>query len=137
MSDIDAAFRATTYRVFVPDAPPIDLRIGARSVRLDALLDRHRCTQWAFVTAWNPGSQPLSVAQNAPRQTALADLLRQRGLSWLHGSGIPDRSDWQAEPSVLVLGIDRDEAVSIGRRFGQIAVVVGGCRSAAELVYCG
>lgn len=137
MGDIEAAFRATTYRVFGPDGPPIDLRIGGRSVRLDALLERYGCTQWAFVTAWNPGSQPLSAAENAPRQNALIDLLRERRLRWLDGSGIPDRSDWQAEPSVLALGINRDEAVALGRRFGQLAVVVGKCGSAAELVYCG
>jgi hypothetical protein len=136
VSDKDAAFRATTYRVFVPDAPPIDLRIGEVSTRLDAVLARLGCGEWAFVTAWNPEAQPLSAADNAPRQNELLDLLRERGLRWLDGSGIPDRPNWQAEPSVLVLGIERADAVAIGRRFRQVAIVVGKCGGAAELAYC-
>jgi hypothetical protein len=34
------------------------------------------------------------------------------------------------------VGISLDEAVALGRRFGQNAIVAGRCGAAAELVYC-
>jgi hypothetical protein len=136
MTEIDSAFRATTYRVFVPNAAPIDIRIGQRSAPLDALLDARGCREWAFITAWNPGAKALSAAENDARQLQLLSELRQRGWDWLDGSGIPADASWKAEASVLVLGISADDAVVLGRHFGQLAVVTGARGSASELVYC-
>ena len=133
---LDAVYRATTYRVFVASDAAIDIRIGERSPRLDALLSKHGCNAWVFVTAWNPGSQPLQRAENEGRQSELLALLCERGLQWLAGSGVPPDAAWHAEDSVLVLGIDSDEGVAIGRRFGQVAIVAGTVGCPAELVYC-
>jgi hypothetical protein len=134
--DIDAAFRATTYRVFVPDEPPIDIRIGERSPRLDAILAAYECNAWAFITAWNPGSQPLPRDENAARQMDLLALVDARGYRRLMGSGVPAGADWQAEESVLVLGVPKAEAIELGARFDQLAVVIGARGGAAELAYC-
>ena len=41
-----------------------------------------------------------------------------------------------AEPSVLIVGIGEDEAVALGARFGQCAIVVGKRGGTAELAYC-
>jgi hypothetical protein len=136
LKDVDAAFRATTYRVFVTHEAPIDLRIGERSARLDALLEKHAIETWAFITAWNPGSHRIPAEENEARQAALLSLLRERGLHFFDGSGIPADSAWQAEPSVLVLGISVDDAVELGRRFDQLAIVAGQCGKAADLIYC-
>jgi hypothetical protein len=134
---MDDAFRATVYRVFIPEQAPIDIRIGEGAELLDAILERHGAHEWAFITAWNPGSRPLTAEENDARQAELLTTLRQRGLPWFDGSGIPDRSDWQPEESVLVLDITTNEAVDLGTRFGQLAVVVGQRGGPAELVYCG
>lgn len=134
--DIDSAFRATTYRVFVPNDAPIDLRIGERSERLDALLRERGCDDWVFITAWNPGSRRLSAEENDARQADLLDALQQRGREWLSGSGIPADASWQPEASVLVFGTCRAEAVALGKRFGQLAVVLGTRGGEAELAYC-
>src|SRR4051812_32445098 len=136
MSGIDEAFRATTYRVFVPGQAPMDLVVGRRSARLDALLARGGVTAWAFITASNPGSQPLAAHENSARHAELLMLLHARGLQWLAASGIPADAGWEAEESVLVLGVSRPDAVEIGRRFGQLAIVAGQRGAAAELVYC-
>ena len=133
---IDSAFRATTYRVYVPNAAAIDLRVGERSERLDAMLDERGCDEWAFITAWNPGARPSSRSENDARQAALRRALRERGFDWLEGSGIPADGSWQAEASVLVLGMRRREAVELGRRFDQLAVLAGRRGGAAELLYC-
>jgi hypothetical protein len=133
---LDAAFRATTYRVFPAGEPPIDIRIGVASERLDALLAAQCGDTWAFITAWNPGAQPLPARENAARHAELLALLCERGLRTLQGSGIPSEPGWTAEESVLVVGIGKAEAIAIARRFGQVAVVTGARGAAAELVYC-
>ena len=43
----------------------------------------------------------------------------------LPGEGIGDNGTWPAEQSVLVLGIELEHAVQLGRRFGQRAIVYG------------
>lgn len=133
---MDDAYRATTYRVFVPDEKPVDLRIGQRSSAIDLLLDTHGCDEWVFITACNPRSERVSASENEARQTELVRVIRERGWNFFEGMGIPADSKWQPEASVLVLGISRDEALEIGKHFGQNAIVVGQRGGAAELVYC-
>ena len=133
--ELDRAYRATTYRVYVAGGE-IDIRIGERSAALDGLLEERRASSWAFITAWNPGSRALAEDENAKRQAELLALLRERGFERLEGSGIPARADWQPEESVLVLDVDRDDAVGIARQFGQVAIVAGERGGAAALVYC-
>ena len=52
------------------------------------------------------------------------------------GQGVPDAADWEPEISLLVLGIGREQAVAIGRDFGQLAIVCGRPGGVAELVAC-
>ena len=136
VTKLDALYRATTYRVYVSGERSIDLSIGERSAALDALLEERRAGPWAFMTAWNPGSEPLPEAENARRQADLLALLRHRGFESLAGSGVPAGADWEAEESVLVLDLERDDAIAIAREFGQVAIVCGVRGGAAELVYC-
>ena len=132
----DEAYRATTYRVFVAGEEPIDLRIGERCAALDRLLETCRCDRWAFITAWNPHSQQLPAEENAARQAELVNVLRVRGWVFYEGTGIPGDPTWQPEESVLVLGMSREDAVEIAKRFRQNAIVVGERGGTAELVYC-
>ncbi|MDQ3487627.1 MAG: DUF3293 domain-containing protein, partial [Acidobacteriota bacterium] len=104
--------------------------------RLQALLRRHGVTQWAFVTAWNPASVPQSSEQNAKRQLELMETVAAKGHAMLPGEGIGEDATWTPEESVLILGMGRSEAVSFGRRFEQLAIVVGQLDGAATLVSC-
>jgi hypothetical protein len=133
---LDAKYRATTYRVFVRDGVPIDLHIGEASAALDALLAGHVAKTWAFITAWNPASRRWSAEENDSRQAELRNEVRARGWRSLEGAGVPARSDWQPEASLLVLDISKADAVALGRRFGQNAIVAGRLGEAAELIYC-
>ena len=133
---LDAEYRATTYRVFVPGADAIDLHVGEASAALDALLEGHAAQTWAFVTAWNPASRRLSAEENQSRQAKLLWEVRARGWRSLEGAGVPVRSDWQPEASLLVVGLSKDDAVALGRRFGQNAIVAGQLGEPAELIYC-
>lgn len=127
------AYRKTTYRILAPDAV-IDVRIDAAPPELRELLDRHQAATWAFITAWNPQSQPLSPAENHARQQQLLSEVEREGWKTLPGLGIGDDGTWPPEESVLILGIPRGRALRLARRFDQSAIVYGERDGTAELL---
>lgn len=133
LSELRAAYRATDYVVF---EPRIVIRIDRRSIRLDRLLALRGATEWAFVSAWNPRSVPTSAARNRRQQNRLLRQLRAARFEALPGSGRPRNAIWDPEPSFLVLGVKRSEAVRIARQYGQLAIVVGKLGEPAKLRFC-
>ncbi len=51
----------------------------------------------------------------------------------LAGEGRPRNKRWNPEPSFLVLGVSRTEAVRIARQYDQMAIVVGKLGGPARL----
>lgn len=129
------AYVATSYVASTPRGR-LRVRVGEAHPELDALLRDHEVEQWAYITAWNPGSELLSPLENHERQKELEGELREAGYSFFRGSGVPDNDDWDAEESVLVLGISRSEAVRLGVAYGQNAIVHGPLGEVAQLVWC-
>ncbi len=132
-----AAYEAARYEVHVDDERVFVLRHGNRHPDFDAFL-RHRhpdARSWAFVTAWNPYSQPTSTEKNATRQSDLRARVAAQGFAVLDGVGCDDGSDW-SEESLLVIGIARADACALGVRFGQHAVLVGELDACAEVCAC-
>ena len=128
------AYRHTTYRVLAADES-IDIRIGAVNPALERLLQAGQVHTWAFVTASNPRSQELSREGNAKRNDAMKRSLREAGWRYLEALGVPDRQGWPPEQSVLIPGIGRDEAIALGRRWEQNAIVFGKVGEPPELVW--
>ena len=128
-ADLDAAYRATDYRV--DDAPggPVVIRIGQVCDRVEG--------EWAFVTACNPGSVRLPDEENGRRMTELESEVRKRGWTYYRGQGVGRDGRWPPEPSFLIVGIQWAAAVELGKRFGQNAVVVGRVGEPARLVWIG
>jgi hypothetical protein len=115
----------------------IVIRVGEGHPELDAIVRGTGCETWAYVTAFNPGSVRLSDAENDTRQRELEDGLSQLGHPMFPGEGIGDDGMWPPERSVLVLEIEREAAVQLGRRFGQRAIVCGQLGRPATLELCG
>jgi len=138
MTDDDGLFEAYRHTHFCADTPhgPIMIRVGQTCPQLDALLVEERCMTWAYITAYNPGSLPLSEAENEARQHELEEAVRQLGHVMLQGNGISHDGAWPPEPSILVLGMGRTAAVRLGLRFGQRAIVCGDSGGPAVLVVC-
>lgn len=130
------AYRRTTFVANTPKGR-LCLRVGQRCVELDDLLARQGMTTWAYVTAFNPGSVPLPAEENSVRQRGLEHSVAELGLASYPGEGIGDDGRWPPEPSLLVLGIGRNDAARLGRQFSQLAVVYGELGQEAELVVCG
>lgn len=129
------AYEATTYVASTPRGH-LRVHVGDTHAELDELLGDHDTDTWAYITAWNPGSELLSPLENHERQKQLEAELRQAGFTFFRGSGVPDGDDWDAEESALVVGISRAEAVRLGGSYEQNAIVFGCSGAAAELVWC-
>jgi hypothetical protein len=130
--ELDAAYRATAYTADTPDGP-LSLRIGVVSAALDRLLAARGASTWTYVTAYNPGSVPCADAENEARQRELCATVMRSGHCFFEGAGVGE--GWPPEASLLILGMEEAEAVSLGRRFGQLAVVVGERGGPARLVW--
>jgi hypothetical protein len=128
-------YRRTTYVAHTGNGD-IRIRPGCRSSELDGLLNERRLLDWAYVTAYNPASRLLAAEDNVRRQQELIKAVQDRGLAYLDGEGIGEDATWPAEPSILILGIQADDARALGRQFGQLAIVVGRTGQPARLVAC-
>ncbi len=124
----------TSYRV-TGVTPAIDIRIGEARPEIDALLDKHGARSWAFITAWNPGSKKLDAAENQRCQAALEAEVKQVGYVFYRGAGVPDEKDWDPEESLLVIGMNREQAVKLGMKYDQAAIVAGERDALAELIF--
>ena len=113
-------YRDSDYVVMTK--PELVLRVGEPSERLDRLLEEHEAETAAFVTAANPGSEKKSAAQNAEAMAALEGILAAAGYPRYPGEGRNEQGTWR-EPSVLAIGIYRENAQALGRLFGQNAIV--------------
>lgn len=131
---LETAYSRTTYRVLTAEVP-IDIRIGETNDALDRLLKIRQVREWVFVSASNPRSKQLCDAENAHRNGAMKRLLAQYGCEYVDAVGIPDESGWPAEHSVFIFGMNKVDGSSLGKRFGQNAVVHGVLEAAAELVW--
>jgi len=131
-----AAYSATKYVVPGMAAQEVAIVIGQRTPRLDALLDGDGHACWCFVTAWNPGSQPLGQVENEVRNAGLRARLEAEGFTCLPGEGRGQAAEWPPEASFLVLGLPLEQGVAVGREEGQIAIVYGERGGTARLVDC-
>lgn len=115
---LEDAYRRTTYGAGLS----LKLRIGRPHPFLDSMMEFRGLDTYAYLTACNPGSKPLSDQENAERQGEL--LARLKGRPLVQGVAVADDGSW-SEESVLVLGITREDAVALGKEFGQVAILFG------------
>lgn len=133
-TDLEAAYRATTYRVFLPGGV-CDLRPGVVSETLRCWLETAGATRFAIVTAYNPGSQPVVAEQNALRQAQLECELLEAGFEPYAAENIAEGGDWADEESCFIADIGLDEALALAMKHGQLAIVCGGEDGVPELVW--
>lgn len=130
------AYLMADYVVELPGGAAV-LRIGEavpEALRRELAAEGVAC--FAFVTAWNPGSRVLDDHDNQARQAELVAALGEAGFRAWPGEGRGRDGLWPPEASVLVPGLGEAEAIALGRRFGQNAVVIGHTEGVARLAWC-
>jgi Protein of unknown function (DUF3293) len=130
-----AAYRVTDYEVHA--AIPFALHVDRHSPELDTLLAARAADCAAFITAWNPRSLPRPEVENRAAQNRLEAELQRDGFECVTGFGRDPLDRWPGEPSVLVLGLPRQQAIECGRRYGQNAVLCVERGRPVELVWLG
>ena len=115
-------YRRTEYRV-ADGGYVFTLRVDQPCAALFECLQHFQVTRGAYLTAWNPRSEPTSTARNEAAQRALEAEVAARGWRFLYGEGVGADAGWAPEPSLLVLGIPFDAACGLGRKYGQNAIV--------------
>lgn len=123
-----ASYRETTYWVETPERC-FGLRVDETHPEFDAFLGSFG-TEWAFLTACNPGSRVLPPSQNRRRTDELRRALQ--GLAHWPGLGVGDR-DWFPEASFCVV-LSVSSAVPLARHFEQLAIVAGTVGETAKLI---
>lgn len=132
--DLAPAYRRTTYRL--RSTPPIDIRVDQVNPALDDWLRARTARTWAFITAFNPRSQPQSDDANTAADVALHDRIVARGLRAAAADAISDDARWPVERGWLIVDIDCDAACALAREFVQNAVICGRTGAPARLVFC-
>jgi hypothetical protein len=127
------SYQETNYVAFA-GGQEVALRIGLRDGSVDQLLVRMRATAAGFVTAWNPFGRLLTEGANRARQAALEADARTRGLRYMQGEGRGTTGNWPPEKSAMIFNLSRQEAVLLGRRWGQNAIVYVRLNRAPELI---
>lgn len=119
-----AAYQATDYRVRLARGGCAVIRIGQRLPASLASLAQDR--PWGFITAWNPRSQVVSIAQNRAAQRQLLGALRTlAGTALIRPAvGAAVTGAWR-EPSLWVVGPDIERLDPLAIRFGQFGYVHG------------
>ena len=130
-----SAYEATAFCATV-DGIGIYIRAGDMHPSLDRALEVRSVKTWAYITAWNPGSREFSRLENDMRHECLKNDLTRLGFQVFEGEGQPADSSWSPEQSLLVFGLSAQEAIAIGRRYGQNAIVVGESGCKATLLRC-
>lgn len=130
--DLRAAYAETEFRVFGPK--DFTLQIGVVSEALRAVYDELGVTSAAYLTAWNPFSQDASPAENAAAQQNLQNRISDLGYVTWNGLGIDPSGDLPGEDSVFVPGMDRSEAIALGTKYRQNAIVWADADAVPQLI---
>jgi len=133
-SKLEAAYRATTYRVFLPGGL-CDLRVGQASEALRCWLETAGCTRFAVITAYNPGSVVTDESVNAERQAALECDLLEGNYEPYAAQNLPDAPDAPQEESCFVPDLAEEDACALAGDYGQNALVSGGPDGVPHLVW--
>jgi hypothetical protein len=120
------AFLNTTYRVL--QTPFIDIKINQVATKLSEL------GNWAFITAWNPLPDILSLEENQFRNYQLGEDIKQLELRYSLGLGISEDGKW-SEESFFIENISLVNANELASKYGQLAFVFGESGQYAILIY--
>lgn len=130
----ELAFRSACYCIADPQGEWL-LKPDCHSPQLSRLLARsgHCCA--SLITAFNPSARPLPAAENVRRHARLRERVESLGLSFLEGENSAADGSWR-ESTLLCLGLKLQDALDLGREFGQLAILYAGLDAVPRLRAC-
>ncbi len=132
--DLLAIYKNSDYRVLEAGETVFVMHIDEPCAPLRNLLGRAGVVSSCFISAYNPRSEPRTDEENAQAQAQLVQDVRQMGLRYLEGVGEDPEGGCAGEPCLLVLGISRENAVMLGNRYGQNALLWSDAEGVPQLL---
>lgn len=128
------AFLKISYQFQAGDQS-FTIKAAQTNTELDTFLRENREAKWAYITAWNTGAKQHSEEENAHFHQELIRYLQENHPKsrFFEGQGVPADDNWQAETSLFIFKLERDQALKIGKRFNQQAILWGNVGEVAEL----
>jgi hypothetical protein len=130
MNELIQAYKDTDFNVY---EPTITIKVGQVNQELDRLLNMNNCITWAYITAWNPYSELTDDRTNEEKNNQLRNDLTECIL--FDGEGVGSDQSWQPEKSFFIMGIALDDAMLIGKKYRQNAIVVGKIDEEPQLIW--
>jgi hypothetical protein len=103
-------------------SPSIEFSIGQRSIPLDQLLTEYQQSTACFITACNPWGKDHGNDMNHAKMAELEKDIIKTELPYLHAYGSNSEGTWKEE-SFLIIGIDKQDAGQLGRKYEQNAII--------------
>lgn len=112
------------------------LEIGRLHPRFISFLTTNQIENWAIITAENPRSRQLSDSENHTRWLRLRSEVRASGLEDFPTFAVAPSGNWPVEIGCFLPNVSPPQAVTLGQRFEQNAIVVGGQDTSPALIFC-
>ena len=110
-----ALYNRTQFMVRAEGGEPVYFTMG------DATLpEAVRKKQFAIITAWNPMNNMMPLEENRSRNRELEDILKEQKYVYYPSLGTCEH---HVEESFTIEQIPQADAVALGKRFGQHAIV--------------
>jgi hypothetical protein len=122
-------YQATCYSILNPN---IDIYLGKENEVLRSFLKEQSFDSWCFITAWNPFSKALSLEENIALNKKLENDLSIYTI--FPAAGKDTLGDWPPEPSLFVANITEDQAIALGKKYQQNAILYGTFNEPARLI---
>ena len=116
--ELAQAYAAAEYRV-AHGADEVRLQVGKRAERLDAVCG---ASHHAFITAWNPASDPRPDDANVAADARLVARIESLGLGRHPARAQSPDGRWR-EPGWVLCDAGTDLALELAREYGQAGVL--------------
>ena len=126
MSKYQEIYEEAHYLVLLPGDSGTDnevsFSINQQNLEIDKLMDMHGKKTACFITACNPKGERIDEKENLRLMQELKSIVKQKQLPYYFGQGEDSKGAW-IEKSLLIVGIDRDDADQLAHQYKQNAVV--------------
>ena len=129
-----AAYCKTSYCLAL-ESGTLELVIDIRHDGLSAVFERHAVECGAFITAYNPKGTIQNADLNQFAHASLKNTVATLNLTGIDAFTQTHAGDWPTELGLFVLGIDLEQAKSLGNDFGQDALVWIGADLTPTLIF--
>ncbi len=120
--ELITAYREAKYVVLIDDNEVV-FRVGKSCDPINQLLKDQSSKTAFFITAHNPKGEVMTEDKNKNLHEDLLQDMRSRSLSFFEGYGTDDEEKWGREKSLLILGISKNDADKMAKKYQQNAYI--------------